>query len=173
MDENAEWVDIDRLKLWERNPRRNDRSAKRLAKKIKRHGFRVAVIAWRENMTVYVGNTRMKAARILGMTRVAVSFQDFESEADAIDFGLAENRSSEDAEWDDGKLVDLFEGELEQVVVTSEPTELDARTGFTRDEIEGLKSGWVSRPSTTTGPQGDKEPTTIRCPYCSEEFTLA
>ena len=137
------WVDVDSVVPWERNPRMNDEAAKWLAERIRVHGFINPIIIWRGNGVMYAGHTRIKAARILGMARVPARFINFPDEVSAIEFGLADNRAHEQATWDQGKLRDIFTGELETV----DPKALEARAGFNPVEREGLIKGWVEPPN--------------------------
>jgi len=58
-----DYVGLHDVKLWEDNPRRNDQAVSKLAREIILHGQRAPIIVWRENSTVYKGNTTLKALR--------------------------------------------------------------------------------------------------------------
>lgn len=138
------WVDVDSVVPWKNNPRVNDEAAKWLAVRIRAHGFVDPIIIWRGNGVMYAGDTRVKAAKLLGMARVPARFINFPDERSAIEFGLADNRANEQASWSQEKLADLFSGELEAV----DPEEIEASAGFTPEEREGLLSGWVGNDPT-------------------------
>src|SRR5258708_38710659 len=70
----AEWIDIARLTGWARNPRKNDPAVEKVAESIRAFGFAAPIVARRENGEVIAGHTRLKAARLLGLTRVPVRF---------------------------------------------------------------------------------------------------
>lgn len=129
-DLQIQYIEIDKLKGWKKNPRINDDASEKLAKLIEEHGFIDPVIATKDG-TIRAGHTRAKAAKIKGMDKVPVIFVEFESEKHAEAFSLADNKSGEWAEWDYKMLaeilLDLDTGELD----------LDI-TGFTLDEIEDL-----------------------------------
>lgn len=95
----AVWVNIDKLKAWENNPRKNDHAVDRVAASIDAFGFGAPVLARKANNEVIAGHTRIKAALKLGMTRVPVRFLDL-SARDAHVLAVADNKLSELADWD-------------------------------------------------------------------------
>ncbi len=108
----AEWVALDALKPWARNPRKNAAAIAKVAKSIKRFGFAAPIVARRADGEIIAGHTRYEAARKLGLERVPVRFLDLDP-ADAHLLALADNRLGELSEWDDAKLLDLL-GDLRQ-----------------------------------------------------------
>jgi ParB-like chromosome segregation protein Spo0J len=104
----AEWVDIDQLKEWDKNPRLNDHSVDEVAESIKRFGFGAPIVARKSTSEVIAGHTRLRAARKLGLKTVPVRLLDL-SEADAHALALADNKLGELAEWDYLELSDLAE----------------------------------------------------------------
>jgi len=100
-------VPISSVKLWKKNPRANDEAAKKLATIIEEHGFRIPVVI-DSNGIIMAGNTRYKAAKLLGMKKIPAVKQEFVSEAQATAFALADNKASEWSTWDDDLLADLF-----------------------------------------------------------------
>ncbi|GEM_PF-3590695 len=132
-----EWVPIDSVKLWGDNPRRNDKAAEQLAELIKEHGVRSPLVVWRKNKTVYKGNTTLKALKLLGWTKVPVLFHDFQSEAAAKAYGIADNKSSEYAGWDKDILAGIMKSQP-LLNLALDRDGLKRVTGFTEREIEGL-----------------------------------
>lgn len=61
----AEWVAVDLLVPWEKNPRFNDLPAEQVAQSIIRFGFGQPFVARRENRMVIAGHTRLKACQLL------------------------------------------------------------------------------------------------------------
>jgi ParB-like chromosome segregation protein Spo0J len=107
-------VSIDSVKLWKENPRKNEKAAIRLADILKVHGQKSPIVVWKKNGVIYKGNTTYKAMKLNGAKTIQVLYQDFPSEQAAIAYGIADNKSSEWAEWDDevlGKLL-AVSGEL-------------------------------------------------------------
>jgi hypothetical protein len=125
-------VPIGSIKPWGKNPRKNDEAARKLAELIKIYGVRSPLVVWQKNMTVYKGNTTLKACKLLGMKEVPVTFATFKSEQEATAYALSDNKASEWAEWDDGILEEIFSsGEWP-----------DGMTGFTEKEIQGISFGF-------------------------------
>jgi site-specific DNA-cytosine methylase len=73
------WIEIDKLKPYERNPRINDQAVDQVAKSIEEFGFRSPIIT-DENLRVCVGHTRLKAAKKVGLTKVPVLITHFKDE---------------------------------------------------------------------------------------------
>jgi DNA modification methylase len=103
----AEWVDLDSLTAWDKNPRKNDDAAKDVAKSIKRFGFAAPIVARKANREIIAGHTRAKAAQILGLKKVPVRFVDLDP-AEAHLLALADNKLNEKAEWDDKLLGEVL-----------------------------------------------------------------
>jgi hypothetical protein len=126
----AEWVPITELKPWKDNPRKNDgEPVRKVAESIKRFGFSSPIIA-RANGEIIAGHTRWKAAQSLKLDRVPVRFLDLEPD-DAHLLAIADNRTAQEAEWDDDVLKAVL-GQLE-----SQGADL-AATGFDAKELEAL-----------------------------------
>jgi hypothetical protein len=128
---DIQWVDIASIKLWGNNPRINEDAAKKLAPIIKAHGIKSPIVCWDKNRTVYKGNTTIKACKILGIEKVPVVFHDFASEVAAEAYGIADNKSGENSEWDENLLVSMMD--------TKEFKEAKLTTGFTKSEAKSLR----------------------------------
>lgn len=127
----VEYVKIADLKEWNRNPRKNDRAAERLAKLIEKHGFINPVIATPDGV-IRAGHTRIKAAKKLGIDKVPVVFVRFENEKDAMAYSIADNKSQSYSDWDFPLLRELLI-ELDE----SMNVEL---AGFSKEDFKGLIS---------------------------------
>ena len=123
------YIPINLLKEWDLNPRKNDSAVDKLSKLIESHGFINPVIATKDNI-IRAGHTRVKAAKKAGLKEVPVILIDMD-EKQAQAFAIADNKSSEWAEWDFTKLKDLIE-ELDDGQFDLE------LTGFDTQEIENL-----------------------------------
>ena len=60
---------IDELKVYENNPRKNDQAVEAVANSIKEFGFKVPVIITKDNVII-AGHTRIKACKNIGITEV-------------------------------------------------------------------------------------------------------
>ncbi len=116
-----------------RNPRRNDKAVAAVAASIAEFGWRQPIVV-DENMVVLAGHTRLEAARQLGLETAPVHVAKGLTEAQARAFRIMDNRSAQNAEWDEDllglELGDLLEAEFDLGL-----------TGFTEDELNALLSG--------------------------------
>lgn len=116
-----------------RNPRRNEKAVATVAASIAEFGWRQPIVV-DEAMVVLAGHTRLEAARQLGLETAPVHVAKGLTEAQARAFRIMDNRSSENAEWDNEllglELGDLMEAEFDLGL-----------TGFTDEELNALLSG--------------------------------
>jgi DNA modification methylase len=118
-----------------RNPRRNEKAIATVAASITEFGWRQPIVV-DEAMVVLAGHTRLAAAQQLGLETAPVHVAKGLSEAQARAFRIMDNRSGENAEWDNDllglELGDLLEADFD----------LDL-TGFTDEELNNLLNGLV------------------------------
>jgi len=129
----VEVVAIEKVIPYARNPRRNEHAVAKVAGSIKEFGFRQPIVVDKD-MVVIVGHTRLLAAQQLGFKHVPVHIAENLTPARVKAYRLADNRTHEEAEWDD-ELLSLELGELKDWNF-----DLDI-TGFDPDELEQLLSG--------------------------------
>lgn len=101
---------IKEIKMYENNPRNNDRAIEYVANSIKEFGFKVPIILDKNNVIV-AGHTRYKAAKLLNLTKLPCTIIDDLTEDQIKAFRLIDNKSSELASWN----VDLLDIELENI----------------------------------------------------------
>lgn len=135
MTKEIEIIPIDKLTLWEENPRINETAAIKLAALIKEYGF-VTPITVDQNNVIRKGNTGYKAAKLLGMTELPAVRVPYK-EGKAITYGISDNRSGEWASWDEEILYNLTI-KKEVLEFTESKERLAAVTGFSNDEIRNL-----------------------------------
>lgn len=104
----AEWVEINAIKPWDKNPRKNAAAIKEVAGSIKRFGFSSPIIARRADGVIIAGHTRYAAAQSLGLDKVLVRFMDLDP-AQAKALALADNKLGELADWDRALLADVLQ----------------------------------------------------------------
>ena len=103
----VEWVPIERVFLSPSNPRVNDAAVEHVAASIRRFGWQQPCVA-KPSGEVIAGNTRLKAAKHLGMDRVPVVwFEGTDLEATA--YQVADNKTSEFATWDEPALATILQ----------------------------------------------------------------
>jgi DNA modification methylase len=112
-----------------RNPRKNSAAVDKVAASIKEYGWQQPIVVDKENVII-AGHTRLLAAQKLGMDKVPVHVADL-SDAQAKAYRLADNRISEDADWD-MELLGLEIRELDDLDFN-----LDL-TGFDNTELANL-----------------------------------
>ena len=108
VDLAIETVPIDAITPDPRNARRHpERNMEALRASLTRFGQRKPIILW--GQTVIAGNGTLQAARDLGWAEIAVTRVPASwSEAEAKAYAIADNRTSELAEWDPGVLSDTL-----------------------------------------------------------------
>lgn len=97
------YMDVDSLIPYANNPRLNDNAVDAVAASIKEFGFKVPIVVDGENVIIN-GHTRLKAAHKLGLKQVPVIVADDLTPEQVKAFRLADNKTSELAEWDLEKL---------------------------------------------------------------------
>ncbi len=123
-------INVDQLIPYTRNPRNNKGAVAKVAASIKEFGFRQPIVVDPE-MVVVAGHTRLAAAWQLGLGKVPVHVAGNLTDAQIQAYRIMDNRSHEDAEWDDELLG------IELADLNDQDFDLDL-TGFTASEIEQL-----------------------------------
>jgi len=106
----VELRDTEKIIPYDRNPRVNDGAVEAVARSIKAYGWRVPIVVDRQGVVI-AGHTRLKAAMKLGLQRVPVHVAADMTPAQAKAYRLADNRTSELAEWDSS----LLSGEIDDL----------------------------------------------------------
>lgn len=137
---------------YDKNPRKNDNAVKYVAESIKQFGFKVPIVLDKDNVIV-AGHTRYKAAKELELEEVPCLIADDLTEEQVKAFRLADNKVSEQAEWD----FELLAEELEDL------SELDMSDfGFLDNEeidwadVEDLSEETYEKPVKDM----------LECPHC-------
>lgn len=123
-----ETVAISSVVPYARNPRKNEAAIAKVAASIKEYGFRQPIVVDEENVVI-AGHTRLAAAQRLGLTEVPVHIADGLSDQQIKAYRIADNRVSQEAQWDTELL------KLEFADLAAEGFDLDL-TGFDGDEID-------------------------------------
>ena len=120
-----EYIDIDKLIPYINNPRINDNAVDKVAGSIAEFGFKNPIIIDKDNVIV-AGHTRLLASRKLDLKEVPVIKVEDLTEQQVKAFRIADNKTSEFAEWD----MELLEIELEDLD--------DLFTGFDMKELDDM-----------------------------------
>lgn len=147
-----EYWPIQRLRDYERNPRKNDHAVNAMVASIREYGFAVPCLALSTG-TLVDGHLRLKAARKLGMTEVPVIPCDGWTDAQVKAFRLMANRSVTWADWDIALLAaefaDLEALDFDLTLTGFDSKEIDSFTlqpNAAEDEVPPLPDVPVSRP---------------------------
>lgn len=101
-----EYVPIASVVVNPRNPRRNANAIEPVARSIQTYGFLNPLIC-DENLNLAAGHTRLAAAQRLGLTEVPVIRVHGLVGSRFQGFAIADNRTAELAEWDEGLLAQI------------------------------------------------------------------
>ena len=104
-------VAVDKLIPYEKNPRKNEKAVKYVANSIKEFGFKVPIVIDKSNVVI-CGHTRLKAVKKLGWDKVPCIIADDLTDEQIKAFRLADNKVSEQAEWD----FDLLDDEINDIL---------------------------------------------------------
>lgn len=106
-----EYVDINNIKPYKKNPRKNEKAIPYVMESIKQFGFKNPVILDKDNVIV-AGHTRIESAKRLGITEIPCIYADDLTDEQIRAFRLADNKVGEIAEWD----IDLLDTELDDIL---------------------------------------------------------
>lgn len=142
----GEWMPIDRVKRWDRNPRINDPAVPVVRASIREFGFVAPIVIWTSRDFMVAGHTRLRAMDeelaadrkftppgAPGPGLVPVRMHEFESESAAKAYALVDNRAHEFATWDASLL-----REAAKLVVDVDPALLSM--AWPHDVIESFKA---------------------------------
>ena len=139
---------IDELKLNPKNPRKNDGAVDSVLKSIEKYGFKNPLIV-DEKGIVWCGNTRLKAAKKLGLKEAPCIIVTDLTEKQMREYALLDNKTNEIADWD----FDMLQEELEEL----DFSDFDFDWGIDKIEIEQEEY---------TSEINEVEKKLCRCPVC-------
>lgn len=133
---------LDEIYLNPDNPRLNEGAVDAVAESINAFGFKVPIVVNADGK-ILAGNTRYKAAQRLGLAKVPCVVADDLDEVKQKAFILADNKTSELAEWDfellEKELAELSEMDFDMSAFgfDDEPSLPDEREKDSKDDDEG------------------------------------
>lgn len=104
---------IDKIKPYDKNPRKNDNAIDEVAKSISEFGFRQPLVL-DENHVIIVGHTRFLAAVKIGLTEVPCHIAKDLNQAKIKAYRIMDNRTHEHSEWDKGLLLNELNSVFEE-----------------------------------------------------------
>lgn len=161
-------VNIDLIKSYWRNPRKSDDAVPFVANSIARYGFNVPIVVDAKNVII-LGHTRYRAARQLNLKEVPVIVANL-TDQQAREFRIADNKTSELAQWDPAKLTDELKSLTDLATVNQlfGTPEWDAILNPPQPippQAAGATTSGVAGATNGADPQdGCFE---VTCPYCS------
>ena len=124
----VELLDLKKLVPYARNPRITAHAVDKVAASIKEFGFRQPIVVDSE-MVIIAGHVRYQAAQKLGLKKVPVHVADGLSAEQVKAYRIADNRTGEDAQWDNEmlslELADLDNMQFDKAVLGFEAAELE------------------------------------------------
>ena len=102
---------IEELKMYDKNPRKNDDSVDYVANSIKQFGFKVPLVIDLDGVIV-TGHTRYKASKKLGLKEVPCIIADDLTPEQLRAFRIADNKVTEKSSWD----LDLLKEEFDDLL---------------------------------------------------------
>lgn len=123
------YKNVSELVPYENNPRNNDDAVDYVANSIKNFHFQVPIVIDKNNVVI-AGHTRLKACHKLGIKEVPCIVADDLTPQQVKAFRLADNKTSELAEWDIDKL-DIELGEIPDIDM--------GEFGFDDIQIDGIE----------------------------------
>lgn len=132
-------LSLDKIKPYEKNPRKNDMAVEAVMKSIEQCSY-VAPIIVDENYVILAGHTRYKALKRLNCAEAEVVVKAGLTDEQKRKFRLLDNKTNELAEWDFDLLPDELDGldfgdldlnwglpedEAEKEIIEDEPPEVD------------------------------------------------
>jgi DNA modification methylase len=127
---HVEMRNIDDVKPYPNNPRNNDHAVAAVAASIQAYGFRQPLVVDEESMII-VGDTRLKAAKLLGLAVVPVHVAVGLTPAQCKAYRIADNKSAELADWNNDRLVQEL-ADLQKLDFNMD------LVGFSADELSRL-----------------------------------
>ena len=144
-------VSIDSLTPDPSNARKHDkRNIEAIKASLARFGQTKPIVLHTNGTTIIAGNGTWHAAKELGWTHIAAAQTSLDT-AEAVAYGIADNKTAELAEWEDDTLRDLMD---------ALPDDLKLATGFEGDEIAEMLRLPSDEVHEDEVPPTPKEPTT-------------
>ncbi len=157
--------DIDSLKMYENNPRKNDEAVKYVENSIREFGFKVPIII-DKNKTIVAGHTRYKASKNLKLKSVPCLIADDLDDEQIKAFRIADNKVQERSSCDDELLKEELSVLKDLNVNLEELGFLDFELDSIFDnEIENIDDFFADNTENQK-----KEKKKVKCPECGNEF---
>ena len=174
-------ININDIKPYWRNPRKNDNAVEAVKKSIKEYGFNSPIIVDGNNVII-AGHTRYRALQELGYTEIACIVKTDLTQQQVKAYRIADNKVGEIAVWDMEKLMQelreipdiadmqeyFLDINLKDFLEDTGGTNFQPITQASIDKIEGELSSKFNEMS------NDRQNTYVEviCPHCAECFNV-
>lgn len=139
---------------YENNPRHNEAAIEKVAASIREFGFKVPIVIDKDNVII-AGHTRKRASELLGLDKVPCIIADDLTEEQVKAFRLADNKTSEFAEWD-------FE-KLNEELASLQDIDFDMSVfGF----MQSSEIDWAGVDDLTEETYQEPKKEMLQCPHC-------
>ena len=153
---------LDSIFPYARNPRKNQQAIPKVKASLKEFGWRQPIVVDSDGIII-VGHTRYLAALELGLIEAPVHVAENLTPSQVKAYRLADNRTNQEAMWDD----ELLKLEIEDLKELDFDLKL---TGFDDHELLGNQYSFVEPESSTKEIDPDDYKLEHRCPRCGFEF---
>ena len=134
---NIEIIEIEKVIPYARNPRKNTNAISKVSASLKEFGWQQPIVVDKE-LVVIAGHTRLESAKLLNMKTVPIHIAKTLTPEQVKAYRLADNRVSQEAEWDD-ELLKLELGDLSKL-------NFDLNlTGFDDKELNSLLTDIIDK----------------------------
>lgn len=168
---------LEAIRPYPNNPRNiTDEAVSAVKESLERFGWQQPIVVDKDGVIV-VGHTRYRAATELGMERVPVVVM--EGSAEAVNaYRIADNRTSEFAQWDDSKLaVELREFDENLLSTYFPEVDLDLEIEQIEQGVGEVTQAEIDRAEehlSAVAPKAEilRHTTDVECPSCSGVFQV-
>lgn len=153
---DIQWISIDAIRPYDRNPRKNSKAVTKVADSLKTYGWQQPIVVDVDNVII-AGHTRWLAAKQLKMEKVPVLVANHLTPEQVRAYRIADNRLSEEADWDKALLCEelalLKEMDVDLSLTGFSEGELTQLLGAFSDEDE--PTDWLTAPTIVVTRPGD------------------
>lgn len=138
----VKYMKVSEIRPYDKNPRNNDDAVASVARSIQEFGWQQPIVV-DQDLVIIVGHTRLKAALSLGLTEVPVVIADNLTPEQVQAYRIADNKTSELAEWNYELLPleirDLQEANVDLSLLGFDTSELEKL--LTSDDVNTVQDG--------------------------------
>ena len=177
-------LSLSEIRPYWRNPRKNERAIDAVAESIKRYGFTQPIVVDEEN-TIVAGHTRYKALQRLGATSVECVVLSGLSPERIREYRIADNKTSELAEWDMATLIpelrtiseigsmQVFFGDEDVSALLKETAGAGIDFKLPEQSAIDARQEQLNTQFTDRSQAAQSDYIEVTCPHCAESFHVS